>query len=617
MCGINGFTWSDRDLIQKMNAVTKNRGPDDEGEYVDNAVSLGHSRLSIIDLSQKGHQPMSNEDGTIWLTYNGEIYNFSEIREDLIKAGHIFKSHTDSEVIIHAYEEYGMDCLHRFNGMWAFCIYDKKQNRLILSRDRFGVKPLYYHVSDGKIIFSSMISSILTHPVQRQQEVSVIMEYLAFNLINHDTRTFFKDIWSLAPGSYLLFDLRSKELSINKWYRIQQRQPVSVAELTRLFIQSVRSRTVADVPIGSCLSGGIDSSAIVCTLDTMVNQPFFTYSLVFPGKKIDESHYMKEVGKHTRIQQKFTTLEKEDYIRNFRDFMQAQEEPTTGLAVYGQYCVMRLASMNNAKVLLDGQGGDEIFAGYDYYFAYYYYELLKRGRIITLLKEMHAYHNNFRNYYPHKIFGFMLLPAELRTWIYKHYLSSWLNYEVFQKYAVNKSDPRIHGMSLHDALSLTLLSTAIPHLLRYEDKNSMRWGIETRVPFLDVNLVESAMSIPTADKMRNGKTKVIFKEAIKTLIPGMILHRKDKIGFDTPNDEFFRDPQIIEFCKKIFTSEEFKSRPYWNYKEVEKQYNLHLEGKSNIGETIFKWINLEIWLREFFETTTGGTSFETGGTKRS
>ena len=151
MCGINGFNWGDQALIQKMNAVTKNRGPDDEGEYVDNVVSLGHSRLSIIDLSPKGHQPMSNEDGTIWLTYNGEIYNFSEIREDLIKAGHIFKSHTDSEVIIHAYEQYGMDCLHRFNGMWAFCIYDKKQNRLILSRDRFGVKPLYYHLSDGKI----------------------------------------------------------------------------------------------------------------------------------------------------------------------------------------------------------------------------------------------------------------------------------------------------------------------------------------------------------------------------------------------------------------------------------------------------------------------------------
>jgi asparagine synthase (glutamine-hydrolysing) len=210
----------------------------------------------------------------------------------------------------------------------------------------------------------------------------------------------------------------------------------------------------------------------------------------------------------------------------------------------------------------------------------------------------------------------MLLPARLQAYIHKNYLSPWLNYDVFQEYAVKKSDPRIHRMSLHDALSLTLLSTAIPHLLRYEDKNSMRWGIETRVPFLDVNLVESAMGIPTADKMQNGKTKVIFKEAIKTLIPGMILNRKDKIGFDTPNDEFFRDPQIIEFCKKIFTSEEFKSRPYWNYKEVEKQYNLHLKGKSNIGETIFKWINLEIWLREFFEPTTGGTSSETGGTKR-
>ena len=191
MCGINGFTWSDPDSIQKMNSVTKNRGPDDEGVYIDSTVSLGHSRLSIIDLSPKGHQPMCNEDETIWLTFNGEIYNFGEIREDLIKAGHSFKSHTDSEVIIHAYEQYGLECLHRFNGMWAFCIYDKKRNQLILSRDRFGVKPLYYHISEGKIIFSSMISSLFCHPVKKDMDISVIMEYLAFNLVNHDTRTFF------------------------------------------------------------------------------------------------------------------------------------------------------------------------------------------------------------------------------------------------------------------------------------------------------------------------------------------------------------------------------------------------------------------------------------------
>jgi asparagine synthase (glutamine-hydrolysing) len=600
MCGINGFTGNDPVLLKKMNSVTKNRGPDDEGEFYDTAVSLGHTRLSIIDLSPKGHQPMCNEDETIWLTFNGEIYNFSEIREDLKKAGHVFKSHTDSEVIIHAYEQYGLECLNRFNGMWAFCIYDKKKDLLILSRDRFGVKPLYYHVSGGKIIFSSMIAALRTHPIATKPDVSVIMEYLAFNLLNHDSRTFFTDIRSLEPGSCLQFNLRTKEVSIQKWYHLQPRRTVTVPELTQEFIRSVKTRTVADVPIGSCLSGGIDSSAIVCTLDTMINQPFFTYSLIFPGKKIDESRYMKEVGKHTRIQQQFTTLSRDNFLTDLPDFIRAQEEPTTGLSVYGQYCIMRLAYENKAKVLLDGQGGDEIFAGYEYYFSYYYYELLKKGRLLTLLKEMRSYRKNFKNYYAHRFFGFMLLPQKVQDSVYKRYLLPWLNFDLLRKSAANKNDPRCKRMTLHEALELTLLSTAIPHLLRYEDKNSMRWSIETRVPFLDFNLVETAMSIPTREKMQQGKTKIIFKEAIKSLIPAMILDRKDKIGFETPVDEFFRDPSIREFCTAVFSSEQFQSRPYWKGKEVQRLYTRHLEGTLNLGDTLWKWINLEIWLREFF-----------------
>jgi asparagine synthase (glutamine-hydrolysing) len=293
-------------------------------------------------------------------------------------------------------------------------------------------------------------------------------------------------------------------------------------------------------------------------------------------------------------------LSTDNFYADFFDFVRAQEEPTTGMSVYGQYCIMRLASDNRAKVLLDGQGGDEIFAGYTYYFAYYYYELLKKGRIVTLIKEMLSYRKNFKDYYPHRFLGFMLLPAAVQDLVYKHYLLPWLNFDLFHKSAVNKRDPRCRRMSLHEALTLTLLSTAIPHLLRFEDKNSMRWSIETRVPFLDFNLVESAMSIPSGEKIRDGKTKIIFKEAIKNLIPQMILHRKDKIGFETPVDQFFRDPHIAEFCNTIFSSEQFKSRPYWHVEEVQRQYKRHLEGTINIGDTLWKWIHLEMWMREFF-----------------
>jgi asparagine synthase (glutamine-hydrolysing) len=602
MCGINGFNWSDENLIKHMNLCTENRGPDDRGVYIDDSVSLGHSRLSIIDLSPNGHQPMCNENETIWLTYNGEIYNFNEIRQDLIRAGHVFKSQTDSEVIIHAYEQYGLDCLHRFNGMWAFCIYDKKNNQLILCRDRFGVKPLYYHIKDGAIIFSSMISALILHPIERKPEMSVIMEYLAFNLVNHDKRTFFKNIFSLEPGTFLIFDLELRQVLIKKWYQLKKRQTITIPEITKLFIQSIKSRTISDVPIGSCLSGGIDSSAIVCTLDTMINQPFFTYSLIFPGNKIDESVYMKEVGKYTKIQQQFTTLDISAFLRDLPDFIKAQEEPTTGLSVYGQYCIMRLAHENNAKVLLDGQGGDEIFAGYTYYFAYYYYELLKNGKIVALLKEMHLYRKNFKNYYPHLFLFFMLLPENIQTYLYKNYLLKWLKYDLLDDSVVNKSDPRCKLITLDEGLKLTLFKTAIPHLLRYEDKNSMRWSIETRVPFLDFNLVESTMSIPSNNKLQNGKTKVIFKEAIKNLIPDMILNRKDKIGFETPVDEFFKDPQSIEFCKNIFSSDKFKSRLFWNAEKIQEYYEDHLLGKRNIGNLIFKWITLELWMRIYFGT---------------
>jgi asparagine synthase (glutamine-hydrolysing) len=338
----------------------------------------------------------------------------------------------------------------------------------------------------------------------------------------------------------------------------------------------------------------------------MINQPFFTYSLIFPGKKIDESIYMKEVGKYTRTRQQFTTLTTNEFLQDLQDFIRAQEEPCTGLSTYGQYCIMRLAHKNKAKVLLDGQGGDEIFAGYTYYFAYYYYELLKKGHIFDLISEMRSYRKNLKSYFPHMFFFFILLPVKIQNYLTKKYMLRWLNFDLLQKTAINKRDPRYKPMVLHDALVLTLLTTAIPHLLRYEDKNSMRWSIETRVPFLDFNLVESAMSIPTSEKIHEGKTKIIFKEAIKNLIPAMILDRKDKIGFETPVDEFFRDPQIIDFCTTVFSSDQFKSRPYWNWKEVNNHHRRHLQGKSNDGDTLWKWLNLELWLREYFPDSTQG-----------
>ena len=600
MCGINGFNWEDKTLITDMNRVTKHRGPDGEGFYIGKNTSLGHVRLSIIDLSEKGQQPMSNEDGTVWITYNGEIYNFQELREELIKKGHIFKSKTDTEVIIHAYEEYGLDCVKQFNGMWGFCIYDKNKDLLILSRDRFGIKPLYYYMDKDRIIFSSMIAGILCHDIETTPNDKAIMEYLAFNLEDHGEYTFFKNIYSLMNGSILIYNLKTKQHNIKQWYYPESRDVKNEEDIRDIFIESIRLRTISDVPVGSCLSGGIDSSAIVCTLDKFLEGTFNTYSLIVPGSSIDESRYIKEVGRDTDTQQFFTIVEEDGFLDEFHDFVVAQEEPVTGLSPYAQYRVMKLAHKHGAKVLLDGQGGDEIFAGYTYYFSWYFYQLFTEFKLYTLIKEMGLYLKNFKNVFPHAMFVFLLFPKSIKYFAWKKLMNKWVNHELLEGVCGEK-DPRWKAMDLKDGLSLTLFSTAIPHLLRWEDKSSMRWGIESRVPFLDVVLVESAISLPSEQKLHNGKTKVVFKRAMDDILPEMIKNRTDKIGFGTPVDDFFRNEKIVEFCKRIIYSESFKRRPYWKWVTVEKIFIDHIQNKKNIGNTIWKWINLEIWLREFFD----------------
>ena len=600
MCGINGFTWTDENIVKLMNEKTRNRGPDNEGVFTDNNVSLGHCRLSIIDLSPKGHQPMANEDETVWIVYNGETYNFQEIRGRLLKKGHEFKSKTDTEVVIHAYEEWGVDCLDVFNGMWAFCIYDQKKQELLLCRDRFGIKPLYYYIDSQRLIFSSMISAILANSVRTAPNDRAIMQFLAYNLEDHTAHTFFENIYQLEAGSYLNYDLRLKKYYIRKWYSPKHRDTADEETIRNAFVESVKLRTIADVPIGSCLSGGVDSSSIVCTLDKFLDYPFYTFSFVAPGSPIDETPYIQEVGRETKAEQFFTQISDEDFLEEFEDFVVALEEPVLSLSPYAQYRVMKLAHRHGAKVLLDGQGGDEILGGYVYYFSYRYFDLFMSFQWVKLFREGIQYLYRFKDIFPIAMFKFMMLPESLKSLIWRTILNRWINHDLMQTLREDDSDPRWKKMSLDEALRLTLFSTAIPHLLRWEDKNAMRWGIESRVPFLDVNLVETALSLPAEAKLKNGETKIIFKKAVDNILPKMISNRKDKIGFGTPDDDFFRKPKLIEYCRNIIFSESFKKRPYWKWKRVEKMFYAHIENKKNCGKEIWKWINLEMWLRKFF-----------------
>jgi asparagine synthase (glutamine-hydrolysing) len=601
MCGINGFSWPDEALIRRMNRVTRFRGPDDEGWRCDAAVSLGHSRLAILDLSANGHQPMPNSDGTTWITYNGEVYNFRDIRRELAAKGHRFRSHTDTEVVLYAYQEYGLECFSRFNGMWGLAIYDTLRQRLVLCRDRFGVKPLYYHLTvDGRLIFSSMAGAILCHPdVENSPDERSVMEFLAFNLEQHNERTFFRDVTSLRPGHLAVFHLASGRFEVRRWYTPRPRPAATPEELLAAFSDSVRLRTVSDVPVGVCLSGGVDSTAITCILERCLPYAFNTFSLIVPGAPVDESRYIKAVGGLTRSTQHYTTMDEDAFLVEIEDFVRAQEEPVTGTSAYAQYRVFKLAHEKGAKVLLDGQGGDELFAGYVYYFAYYFCELLRRGRFLRLPREIAAYRRKFRDGYALSLFLFLLLPRVLQRTLWKRRINPWVNHQLLQEATAGENDPRWRPMNLRDSLTLTLLSTSIPHNLMWEDKSAMRWSVESRVPFLDFRVVELSMAIASDHLLGDGGTKLFFKQAMDSILPAMIRDRTDKIGFGTAEDDFLRKPGIAAWAGDLIASASFRERPWWHRDAVGVMLQRHLRGEANAGQDIWKCLHTELWARSY------------------
>jgi asparagine synthase (glutamine-hydrolysing) len=623
MCGINGFTWKDESLINEMNEAVIHRGPDDQGVYLDE-VSLGAVRLSIIDLSSAGRQPMSNEDKTIWIVHNGEVYNYQEVREAL--EPHTFKSNTDTEVILHSYEEWGPSCVERFNGMWAFAIYDKKRNIFFLSRDRFGIKPLYYYWRNGKFIFSSEIKGILRHDIDRKPNDRIIYEYLAFNLVDHSRETFFEGVHRMLPGENVVYDLSRRTLESTIWYDVNLRKrkagAVTADEVRNLFTDSVKYRLIADVPVGSCLSGGIDSSSVVCTMDKLrkkekektkenhenmnVNKGISanetkkevirTFSLVFPGFAVDETRYIDEVVQVTDVESYRVTVDTRDLIADLHDLILTQEEPFSSLSIYGQYKVMELAHKNHMKVLLDGQGGDELFAGYLGYNRYYLAECLLHLQLKKFFQTLKkARGGRIR----------LLLRAGATLLMGWKVVRKLLAYIQLRKMKflkeVSKSSYSGKGIDLTSVLLEDLTVYSIPQLLRYEDRNSMRWSIEARVPFLDYRLVELSTSLPSDFKIRDGVTKYIFRKSMEGVVPRTILERQDKIGFAVP-EEWMRSPEFEELVKSLVESPLFRSRKYWKYEEVEKLLRSYLQGKDHTG-VLWKIVNTELWLRTFIDGT--------------
>jgi asparagine synthase (glutamine-hydrolysing) len=610
MCGICGIINFNNQVvraapIQTMMQIMKHRGPDDEGVFLKDNVGLGFVRLSIIDLSPAGHQPMVTADERYAMVFNGEIYNYIELRGELQAEGVDFITKTDSEVLLKSYIQWGEACLHRFNGMWAFVIFDRKEKRFFAARDRFGIKPFYYIHSDNYFAFCSEIPPLLTL-LRRKPRANYqsIFDYLVFNRTDQTECTFFEEVKKLQHGQHL--SIIDGNVSINKWYSLRDRVAqtegfTSPLEFRKLLSSAIGLRLRSDVPVGVCFSGGLDSSSIVSLLlQDYHKSDLNTFSAVYQkGQKGDETEFINE---YTPLLKNmfFTTPDGKTLEKDLIDFVTAHAEPIPGTSPYAQFKVMELAR-DKVVVTLDGQGADEELAGYHYFFGFYFKELLLTGRFSKLACEMIQYLQKHKSLFGIKSFLYLLLPLAMKTkaQIRK---KGYINPPFANKWKETNSIARdLYGsLGLKEGL-LDHFEFKLEHLLKWEDRNSMFFSLESRVPFLDYRLVEKALATSSDQMIRNGTTKYLLRESMKGIMPEKIRNRADKIGFATPEDEWLRQPEWQKFVNDIFSSSEFKERKIIDTQKIMRQYKDHLTGKSNNSKEIWKCLHLELWFRQFID----------------
>ncbi|MBA7478957.1 Asparagine synthetase [glutamine-hydrolyzing] 3 [subsurface metagenome] len=599
MCGIAGqFALNgdaaDAALVGAMADRLLHRGPDGEGNFFSGPVGLAHRRLAIIDLSDEGRQPMANEDGSLWLVFNGEIYNYPELREELLAAGHRFASATDTEVILHAYEEWGRDCLHRFNGMWAFALWDERRRELFCARDRLGVKPFYYTTAGGSFLFASEIKALLAHPAAGgRPNDRMLMTFLAWGVADHTGETMYDGIFQLPPAHSVVVSEGSVGEPRRYWdvamngARRGADDGAAARRVRDLLTDAVRLRLRSDVPVGTCLSGGIDSSTVTALINVLlraespesVGDRQKTFSVCFDDPRFDESGHIDTVVAATGVASRRTTPDTESLWEDIERLLYMQDEPFASLSIYAQYCVMRLAQ-SEVKVVLDGQGADEQLGGYIAYQAPYIRGLLRHGDVLAALREG---------------IGSARLHGSFFSWGFRQFRVRSERRELLRGPV-----PEVlrYAGSLDEVLKREVVASNLPLLLHWEDRNSMAFSIEARVPFLDYRLVEYLSSLPLDQKIRGGVTKYVLRWAIRGLVPDAIRCRMDKMGFVTPEEAWMKDklaPDILA----LFSSPEFAGRPYWDAERVLRNYREFLDGKSPYSAEIWRIACAELWLRQF------------------
>lgn len=598
MCGINGFNWRDKNLIESMNNKIIHRGPDDQGISLFETLSLGHDRLSIIDLSEKGHQPMHNDNKTLFIVFNGEIYNYKELKDEYCQ-GFNFNSKTDTEVILAMYQKFGVKCVDYFNGMWAFCIFDLNKDILFCSRDRLGIKPFYYYYKNNKFIFSSEIKAILEHDIKFELNPKAISSFLRYRYVIEE-ETFFKEINKLKPGYNLIYNLKTKEIEIIRYWDLNQLELINSFNsqkdiVEQELIKSVEYRMVADVEVGSILSGGLDSSLTSAIMANLNKNPINTYTVKFLEEGFDETPYAKLVAEKYHTNHNELLIEHDDYIKWMNEYLKYKDEPIgvpNEVALYLLYKKIK----ETATVVLAGEGADEIFGGYGRIF---------RSPFDYFKMTIHNNNINFLDFFL-SIYGYFS-EVDLKSILKKEF---YYKFDTIFKDYMEKC-PRDY----YNKISYTFLKIHLPGLLSRSDSSSMASAVESRVPFLDHNLVQLVYTLPfefknkfktisdlrdsidlSYNKISENKDipKYLLKEIAKNYLMDEIVYRK-KIGFPLPLNKWFGEESIRKM-KDILLSYESIIKKYININNLEKWIELN-EGNDMFGQKLWMLYSLEIWLR--------------------
>ena len=623
MCGICGFNWKDEELIKRMNDRIVHRGPDQDGIYCDDEVSLGHRRLSIIDLSEHGRQPMYNEDKSICLIFNGEIYNFPELREILLQKGHTFSSNSDSEVIIHAYEEYGTGVLDKLRGMFAFALYDVKEKTLLLARDRIGNKPLYYYHKKGnqKLVFASEIKAIIEDKsIERKLSHQALYDYIGFEFVPAPA-TMFQDIYKIPAGHYLI--CRNGDITIKQYWDLDfaPKSPVlsydeSVEKLREMLDHAVKSHLISDVPLGVFLSGGLDSSTIVAMMRRHISGSLKTFTIGYEDKTFSELEYAAQVAEYFDTDHQVLMLDdiKPEYVEKTLYHL---DEPMTDLSTVPLYLLCKQAR-EHVTVCLSGEGADESFAGYDRFKASKMNLLFRLmpgpvrkqivGRMIAMLPDQ-SQKKGAVNMLKRFVEGANLPPEghhlrwqyfsneDQNSLLFNDQFKSQALFDPFR--TIREYSERCNaGDRINKEIYLDMRYMMTDSVLMKVDKMSMASSLEVRVPLLDHVLVEFLASLPGDWKLKGLKTKYIFRSALKGLLPDNIVNR-GKQGYSLPVKHLLRGDMKEYMVTLLNESPIIRENMHLGF--VNRLIKEHSDMVHNHNHVLWALINIAIWHNRFFK----------------